>query len=75
MAIVYLAAFGASSTLTMGWFAALYGEVTTWCGDARSVNLAVGLFSASFSILIGVVWLWYLLQGKEIDLSGVPLFG
>lgn len=75
MAIVYLAAFGASSTLTMGWIAALYGEVTTWCGDARSVNLAVGLFSASFSILIGVVWLWYLLQGKEIDLSGVPLFG
>ena len=38
-------------------------------------DLAVGLFSASFSILIGVVWLWYLLQGKEIDLSGVPLFG
>ena len=75
MAVVYLTVFGASSTLTMGLFAALYGEATTWCGDARCVNLAVGLFSASFSILVGVVWLWFLLQGQEIDLSGVPLFG
>ena len=39
------------------------------------MNLAVGLFSASFSILVGAVWLWFLLRGQEIDLSGVPLFG
>ncbi len=75
MAVVYLGTFGFSSTLTMGVFAATYGEVTTWCGDTRLVNLTVGLFSASCSVLIGVVWLWFLLRGEEIDLSDVPVFG
>lgn len=75
MAVVYLATFGISSTLTMGVFAATYGEATTWCGDTRVVNLAVGLFSASCSVLIGVTWLWFLLRGEEIDLSDVPVFG
>ena len=75
MAVTYLLIFGASSTLVMGLFAAFYGEVTTWCGNARTVNLVIGIFSASMSTLIGVVWLYFLLQGEEIDLSGVPLFG
>ena len=75
MAVAYLTTFGFSSTLTMGLFASVYGEITTWCGGARAINLAVGLFSASCSVLIGVVWLWFLLRGEEIDLSDVPVFG
>eukprot|EP00667_Euglena_gracilis_P012896 EG_transcript_13268 len=49
---VYLFSFFFASTLTMGLFAACYGELTSKCPSALRVLI---LASASFSVVVGVV--------------------
>lgn len=62
---VYLGSFILASTLSMGAFAALYGEVTKRLGaTAESVELALSVFSAAMSIIVGTIWLVLSLLGK-----------
>jgi len=63
--VLYLGSFILTSTLSMGTFAALYGEVTKRLGaTAESVELALSVFSASMSIIVGTIWLVLSLMGK-----------
>lgn len=62
---VYLGAFILSSTVSMGSFAALYGEVTRrLSATAESVELALSVFSAAMSIIVGTTWLVLSILGK-----------
>lgn len=62
---IYLGSFILSSTLSMGTFAALYGELTKRVGaTAESVELGLSVFSAALSIIVGTVWLVLSLLGK-----------
>lgn len=55
---LYLLSFVVTSTLSMGIFAAVYGEVSKRIGStAEGVELCVSLFSASLSIVVGIVWI------------------
>lgn len=61
----YLLSFVFASTLSMGAFAALYGELTKRLGStAQSVELALRVFSSSLSVLVGLVWLVLSVLGK-----------
>jgi hypothetical protein len=54
---IYLGTFVLASTLSMGCFAALYGEVTKRLGATqRGMDLALRLFSSGISILVGSLW-------------------
>lgn len=56
--VVYLSSFVVTSTLSMGAFAALYGEVSKRIGSTTELmEFAVSLFSASLSIAVGVTWI------------------
>ena len=84
LATCYLLSFCISSTLTMGTFAAAYGSFTKWlatcCGNHQgnnsgptaSVKVEFGIrcFSASLSLLVGVLWLVLLAMGKLEDVFG-----
>ncbi|EGZ04997.1 hypothetical protein PHYSODRAFT_342838, partial [Phytophthora sojae] len=53
----YLGSFCIASIITMGGFAALYGEVTGRLGGSSLVmDLRVGFISASFSFVVGIVF-------------------
>ena len=101
LAACYLLSFCASSTVTMGTFAAVYGSVTAWlarcCAKAQNnasnvssddesannninataddaavmvVEFWIRCFSASLSLVVGVVWLVLLAMGKLEDVFG-----
>ena len=54
---VYLGSFVIASTLSMGGFAALYGEVTKRLGATQQcVDVGLRLFSSAMSIIVGVLW-------------------
>jgi hypothetical protein len=54
---VYLGSFVIASTLSMGCFAALYGEVTKRLGATQQcVDVGLRLFSSAMSIIVGVLW-------------------
>jgi hypothetical protein len=62
---VYLGSFILSSTISMGSFAALYGELTRRLGaTAESVELGLSVFSAAMSIIVGTTWLVLSILGK-----------
>lgn len=62
---IYLGFFIFASTLSMGTFAALYGELTKRLGaTAEYVELGLSIFSSSLSIIVGTVWLVLSLLGK-----------
>lgn len=63
-ATIYLATFCLSSTLIMGIFAALYGECTSRLGAARNIEFRLEIFSASLSLIVGVLWMSLILAGK-----------
>ena len=57
---VYLSSFIFTSTISMGLFAAIYGEVTKrMSATTESLDLILGLFSSSLSIIIGTIWFVY----------------
>jgi hypothetical protein len=57
---VYLFSFIVTSTLSMGIFAAIYGEVTKRItATTDSFDFILGLFSSSLSVIIGTIWFIY----------------
>eukprot|EP00239_Pterosperma_sp_CCMP1384_P010080 CAMPEP_0197869042 /NCGR_PEP_ID=MMETSP1438-20131217/45604_1 /TAXON_ID=1461541 /ORGANISM="Pterosperma sp., Strain CCMP1384" /LENGTH=228 /DNA_ID=CAMNT_0043487781 /DNA_START=596 /DNA_END=1282 /DNA_ORIENTATION=- len=54
---VYLCTFFVASIVTMGGYAALYGEVTKQLSRSKNAELALIIISAVLSITVGVVWL------------------
>lgn len=56
---IYLGSFITGSTISMGSFAALYGEATRRLGASAGETVEVGLriFSSIASVLVGVVWI------------------
>ena len=57
-ASLYLGSFCISSTLTMGGFAALYGECTHRSKSlSERLPYVLAFVSGSASVLVGVVWL------------------
>jgi hypothetical protein len=56
---IYLSSFVIGSTISMGCFAALYGEATRRLGASagESVEMGLRLFSSLASVLVGVVWI------------------
>jgi hypothetical protein len=64
-ASIYLGSFIIASTISMGAFAALYGEATKRLGStAESVELILRVFSSSLSVVVGVLWLVLSILGK-----------
>lgn len=62
---IYLLSFIFASTLSMGAFAALYGEITKRLGStAELVELGLRIFSSSLSIIVGFIWLVLSSLGK-----------
>lgn len=57
-AALYLTSFITASTLSMGIFAAAYGEITKRLGTtAETVEYGLRLFSCSLSVVIGLLWM------------------
>lgn len=56
--VSYLASFCISSIFIMGVFAALYGEITGRLSrNSHLLEFRIGVFSASFSVVVGVAWI------------------
>lgn len=56
--IAYLSSFCVASIFIMGVFAALYGDVTGRIGgNSLAMEFRIGIFSASFSIIVGLAWI------------------
>ncbi|ETM33223.1 hypothetical protein F442_20123 [Phytophthora nicotianae P10297] len=64
--LLYLGCFCGSSILSMGSFAALYGELTQRSGRARSSNAAYNVAVASSVLSIGVGTAWIVLQATGV---------
>ena len=63
--VIYLGSFIFASTLSMGVFAALYGEITKRLSATADVmEYAVRLFSCSVSIIVGCIWIVLSAMGK-----------
>jgi hypothetical protein len=63
--LVYLCAFILTSTISMGLFASLYGEATKRIGaTTESIEFGLYIFSASLSIVVGVLWLYLSVTGR-----------
>eukprot|EP00605_Chrysophyceae_sp_TOSAG23-4_P000764 GSChrysophyteH1.ASY1.ANO1.853.1 assembled CDS len=54
---IYLGSFIFASTVSMGLFAALYGETTRRLGSTMRAELFLRVFSSGASVLVGLVWL------------------
>ena len=64
-ASIYLLCFVVSSTLCMGIFAAMYGEMTKKLGDMNGfVEFFVNMFSCSLSLIVGILWVVLSCMGK-----------
>ncbi len=68
LAALYLGSFCVASTLTMGFFAVLYGTSTVKLGRRWKSEFLVEMVSASFSIFVGVLWIVLLSVGKLDDI-------
>lgn len=70
---IYLGSFVIASTISMGFFAACFGEVTRRIGArAESVEYGLRLFSSSAAIVVGAVWLSLSILGRLSDVMGHP---
>lgn len=62
---LYLGSFIVASTLSMGTFAALYGESTKRLGaTAEVIELGLNVFSSMMSVIVGTTWLCLSVLGK-----------
>lgn len=67
----YLGAFCLSSILTMGGFAALYGEVTGRMSRFSDSSLVrVGVFSSCVSLCVGIMWVVLVSTGTLDEVFG-----
>ena len=55
--ILYLGTFCITSTLIMGIFAAIYGEITSKMASTTLIEYRLGIFSAFLSVAVGVTWI------------------
>lgn len=70
---IYLGSFVVASTISMGFFAACFGEVTRRIGArAESVEYGLRLFSSFAAIVVGAVWLSLSILGRLSDVMGHP---
>lgn len=61
---IYLGSFIIASTISMGIFAAAYGEGTKRLGaSSESLELALRLVSSSASVLVGLIWIAVTVSG------------
>ena len=67
---VYLASFCASSIVVMGALASAYGEATMRMQRVCDVGFGCTVFSASLSLIVGVLWLVLLQLGILEDIFG-----
>jgi ABC-type nickel/cobalt efflux system permease component RcnA len=68
-AILYLGSFIFASTLSMGTFASLYGELTKRIGaTTESIELGLNIFSSAMSVIVGSIWLILSILGKLDEL-------
>jgi len=65
LASIYLGSFCISSIVVMGSYAACYGSITARMGYGREFQIEC--FSASLSILVGLLWLVLLSMGRLQD--------
>lgn len=62
---IYLGSFIISSTISMGLFAAFYGEATKQLSlSSETVELGLRIFSAAMSVTVGLLWLVLSMLGK-----------
>jgi uncharacterized membrane protein YfcA len=55
---LYLGTFCITSIFVMGLLASSYGELTRWAGrDSDKVAFGLKVFSASLSLIVGIVWI------------------
>lgn len=67
----YLSAFCLSSILTMGGFAALYGEITGRMSRFSDSSLVrVGVFSSCVSLSVGIMWVVLVATGTLDEVFG-----
>lgn len=68
---LYLGSFILASTLSMGSFAALYGEATRRLGATmENMEFGLSIFSSGMSIIVGVIWFVFSLMGKLDEYFG-----
>lgn len=66
--VLYLGSFIIASTLSMGTFAAMYGEGTRRLGaTTEMMELGLSVFSSGMSIVVGVIWFVFSVLGKLDD--------
>ena len=66
--MLYLGFFCLTSTLCMGAFAAGYGDITRRMGNNEKTLYRLAIFSASLSIIVGIIWIVLLACGKLTDI-------
>jgi hypothetical protein len=67
--VLYLTSFVTSSTLCMGAFAAVFGEVTKRAGSTSGfVELLINVCSSALSIVVGITWITLSVMGKLDEL-------
>ena len=67
----YLGSFCISSILTMGIFAASYGEITgRLSADSSIIAFRLSIISSFFSIIVGILWIVLLALGRLQDVFG-----
>lgn len=57
LAMLYLGSFCISLTFTMGIYAGFYGNCSERISSGSNVEFGMNLFSASLSLIVGVLWL------------------
>jgi hypothetical protein len=67
LATVYLTCFCASSTVTMGVFAILFGSFSRRVGQSGCNSFVIEVMSACLSIVVGITWLLLISIGKLDD--------
>jgi hypothetical protein len=66
---LYLSSFVVASTLSMGGFAAIYGEITKRIGSTQHfLEFLLRAFSSLMSITVGVIWVVLSVLGKLDEL-------
>jgi hypothetical protein len=63
--VLYLGSFVVASTISMGAFAACYGEVTRRLGASggAAMEVALRVFSSATSLVVGVIWIFLSFHG------------
>lgn len=68
---LYLFSFIVASTISMGMFAALYGEATRRVGEGKErVEVGMRLVSSAVAIIVGAIWLSLSILGKLSEFQG-----